>query len=350
MRTIPFAAIACFAVSCVAHLSSLAQLVNPGFENFSQMPSQPGEIHLATGWLKSGGANSTPDYYHTMAPASADLPETPLAIVASVQGQALMGMMVAGRPGNNTREYVSAKLLTLPEAGRRYRLSFLVTNGQLTAFSPAGLAVNHLGVAFTEEVPVTSAQQPLNIAPLAQLDTMLYSKEWVRVQLEFVAPENARYMTLGLFGADGEHSIEVRDNASAMYAYYFFDDFRLEEMLGTNRPSTDYTSKGEEAPEVAPERADSPYFIPNSFSPNNDGKNDVFKPVPGTVNNWTFVVFDRWGSEVFRTIDPTAGWDGSCKKGNADAGTYLWRIEFKQYVEGTGWTTVENHGSVTLLR
>lgn len=350
MRTITYTSIVFVVAVFSAHLKSIAQLVNPGFETFSQIPTQPGEISLAAGWLKSGGVNSSPDYYHTMAPASADLPETPLAIVESLQGQALMGMMVSGRSGNNTREYVSSKLLTLPQAGRRYQLSFLVTNGQLTAFSPAGLAVNHLGVAFTEEVPITSALQPLNITPVAKLDTVLYSKEWVRVQLEFIAPENARYLTLGLFGNDSEHTIEARDNASAMYAYYFFDDFRLIEMLGTDRPSIDYASKGENAPPAAPERADSPYFIPNSFSPNNDGKNDVFKPVPGTVNHWTFVVFDRWGSEVFRTNDPSAGWDGSCNKGNADVGTYLWRIEFKQYVDGSGWTTVENHGSVTLLR
>lgn len=51
--------------------------------------------------------------------------------------------------------------------------------------------------------------------------------------------------------------------------------------------------------------------MPNAFSPNGDGSNDLFKPkIYEPVRNYQLTVFNRWGAPVFNTADPNVGWDG----------------------------------------
>lgn len=68
-------------------------------------------------------------------------------------------------------------------------------------------------------------------------------------------------------------------------------------------------------------------YIPNAFTPNGDGKNDVFRIPPETnlkVN--TFSVFNRWGNPVFSTSNNT-GWDGTFNGKHSPAGTYVYLIK-----------------------
>src|SRR5207244_4038837 len=52
-------------------------------------------------------------------------------------------------------------------------------------------------------------------------------------------------------------------------------------------------------------------YVPNGFTPNNDGKNDVFKAMLfGPYKSFIFTIYNRWGAVVFSTTDPTRGWDG----------------------------------------
>lgn len=53
------------------------------------------------------------------------------------------------------------------------------------------------------------------------------------------------------------------------------------------------------------------YFLPNVFTPNFDGTNDLYRPFPWKfVDSVDFRVFNRWGEEVWRSTDPNLGWDG----------------------------------------
>ncbi len=77
-------------------------------------------------------------------------------------------------------------------------------------------------------------------------------------------------------------------------------------------------------------------YIPNSFTPNADGLNDIFKPVfsPYGVDtkHYSMEIFDRWGHLVFETTDIQAGWDGSLRnKGDEPLKqeTYVYRISYK---------------------
>lgn len=54
-------------------------------------------------------------------------------------------------------------------------------------------------------------------------------------------------------------------------------------------------------------------FIPNAFTPNNNGLNDVFAPKLFGVLNFKMFIFDRWGNEIFKTEDMNEGWNGRVK-------------------------------------
>jgi gliding motility-associated-like protein len=70
------------------------------------------------------------------------------------------------------------------------------------------------------------------------------------------------------------------------------------------------------------------YFIPNAFSPNGDGLNDVFRAIPvGIVNTEWFRIFNRYGEIIFQTNQWLKGWDGFYKGKKQPMGNYIWIIK-----------------------
>lgn len=89
-------------------------------------------------------------------------------------------------------------------------------------------------------------------------------------------------------------------------------------------------------------------WIPNAFTPNGDGPNDVFMPQFGcSPLNYTMWIFDRWGNVIFETKDHNAGWDGTSKGQNQQSDVYVCKITWKAY-EGDKQRTYINR--VTLIR
>ena len=69
--------------------------------------------------------------------------------------------------------------------------------------------------------------------------------------------------------------------------------------------------------------------IPNAFSPNGDGVNDIFKITDGIYANFKMAIFNRWGTIVFNSTDPSVGWDGQFEGQPVNSGTYLYQISFQ---------------------
>ena len=85
-------------------------------------------------------------------------------------------------------------------------------------------------------------------------------------------------------------------------------------------------------------------YVPNAFTPNGDGKNDVWKPVFAdtlNVKQYDLQIFDRNGVLVFGTNNPNDGWGGL----PFDT-TYVYRlfIEFEGYLNG-----IIKSGNITLI-
>lgn len=91
--------------------------------------------------------------------------------------------------------------------------------------------------------------------------------------------------------------------------------------------------------------AEDPIFIPDIFSPNGDGNNDVLYVRGFGIGRIEFVVYNRWGQEVFRSNDQRKGWDGTFNGQPASTGSYFY--SFKGYV---GDTVIEKSGEIALIR
>lgn len=87
-------------------------------------------------------------------------------------------------------------------------------------------------------------------------------------------------------------------------------------------------------------------FVPNAFSPNDDGANDVLKVRGHCLETMTFMIFNRWGEKVFETNDQNVGWDGTYKGELLNTGVFVFRLEGKTY-DGQGYSM---KGNVTLVR
>jgi gliding motility-associated-like protein len=89
------------------------------------------------------------------------------------------------------------------------------------------------------------------------------------------------------------------------------------------------------------------FYIPNAFSPNGDGRNDVFRPILLGMKSLTrFAVYNRWGQMLFSTNSIGQGWDGSFGGRGQDAATYVW------YVDGVDYKNnrIQKKGTVVLIR
>lgn len=91
-------------------------------------------------------------------------------------------------------------------------------------------------------------------------------------------------------------------------------------------------------------------WMPNAFTPDNDGLNDVYKPVTQrtTLEPYLFQIFNRWGQLIFSSTDPERGWDGKFEGKSCINGVYSYILQYREGAEGSAQIIVQK-GSVTLL-
>ena len=90
-------------------------------------------------------------------------------------------------------------------------------------------------------------------------------------------------------------------------------------------------------------------YVPNAFTPNGDGENEMFKAVGEGINSFKLYIFDRWGNNLFYSEDINKGWEGNyLGKGNQimQEDVYVWKIDLVDF-SNKGHSL---HGTVTLLK
>ncbi|HVU58272.1 MAG TPA: gliding motility-associated C-terminal domain-containing protein [Puia sp.] len=88
-------------------------------------------------------------------------------------------------------------------------------------------------------------------------------------------------------------------------------------------------------------------FVPNAFTPNGDGHNDVLRAIPIGVRDFGyFAIWNRWGQRVFYTTNPAIGWDGSIGGRPGEPGAFVWKVSGIDYKGDR----VQQEGTVMLIR
>lgn len=334
-------------------LSGFSQnlIPNPSFESYTSLPTDLGQFSLCNEWTNCSSADSDPDFYHTNASLLGDLPVTSVAEVLSYSGDAVMGFVAAGKKGSNFREYLSVKLSSPTIPGRKYNISFNITNGAVYDYSLAGLGVSQVGVCLSNSPLIQTANDPINVIPYFESFEVLYDRGWKKISFSFIANSSLEWLTLGVFNDDSDIVVEYMDGNTSLadYAYYFVDNFSME-----NIPLSPLLAENNrDIPKdlVTYEDSEFPFFVPNAFTPDGNGNNDSFAIIVGQRDiNFTITVFDRWGNQIYFAKNGNPEWDGRCNGEPCPNDIYVWHVNYtKKDKDGNDISAAET-GTIHLIR
>jgi gliding motility-associated-like protein len=204
-------------------------------------------------------------------------------------------------------EYIQTHLKKTLNEGSLYTMVFYLNNPLLTC-------INSIGALFTEQelnIPMDSIIQQ---KPHFQSDTSVFfcdTNEWIEVSFDFIAKGDEKFLTIGVFTSMGSMKLKNYEGNildTSIYAYFYIDNISLIETL---------------------------IEIPNIFTPNNDGVNDVFDLSLYSKNIEKLIIFNRWGNTIIDK-DKDFYWDGNSNEKQCDDGVYFYMLEFKNKSKKTG--------------
>src|SRR5205807_7652026 len=93
---------------------------------------------------------------------------------------------------------------------------------------------------------------------------------------------------------------------------------------------------------------DCPIYIPNAFTPNDDGLNDILKAkINCPVTYFSLKVFNRWGQKIFESNTPDKGWNGLYQNKKVPPGVYIYVLQYKNSNSET--TYKKSRGTVVVI-
>lgn len=278
---------------------------NPSFEVYDACPtnlSNSGDFQLshATGWYAP--TLGTTDYFNTCSglAGGANIPNTGPGYQTTLDGNGFSGILLQIEDNKlDWFEYAQAKLTSPLIQGYSYKVSFNVNLADDSHY-----AVQKIGAWISSDPLSQASPQPMPIGDPLIVNTngfLTDASGWTKIEGEFIANGGEEYITLGYYSdttAADTLRTSVFADPTSIYSYYYIDGVEVSEV-------------------------DQSVLIPNVFTPNDDGINDVFSlkfPTESTA------IYNRWGVEVFSSTDGTL-WDGKTASGiDVKDGTYYYII------------------------
>lgn len=297
---------------------------NPDFEEIEHCPTPFGEFMLLTHWFI---VTDTPDLYSTCEPFVNPFGNF-YGKQAPLSGETYPGSLVYINNGSNAREYFGVKLQSKLVAGVEYCVSFYVSLADTCDY-----AINNIGCLFTQMIPTpTGPGNVINVSPQILnngINNPLTSKtEWIKIEGSFVAQGGEEYLTIGNFSDDNSTDTVFIGGSNLgigyLASYYWFEDVSVK--------ICNY------APPVV--------VIPNIFTPNNDGLNDVFYIQAEYVSNYNLDIYNRWGIKLKELSPQDSIWDGTYNTSPVNDGVYFYTIN---YIDILG-ETFTNSGFIHLIK
>ena len=226
--------------------------------------------------------------------------------------------------------------LNLAEAGSlHYKVQMRDAHQQLMGESAAASAVMLSGNGTNDEALLTWTE----------------TVPWVVDSTQVFKEENYHFIRIAVVSGFSYTDAEVESDATYRYYVRTFGHYTLE---GLPLPLVNYSAIvsvriGHEEP-----TEEFSYQLPNVFTPNDDGYNDVFEPIITGLTHVISaktVIFNRWGNILWDTDDPLIQWDGKSKVTKMDCpqGTYFYVCDII-YLGETGEETLHLQGSITIIK
>jgi gliding motility-associated-like protein len=346
---------------------------------------------------------NTPDYYNSCG-YYCNVPGTSTAYFQYVkQGQAYTGIFLWNGTYTNDRDYIQGQLTDTLIKNRWYCAGFWVSKAETAKY-----AVRDIGMFISKTAVGSLAITNLPFIPQICYNSPQYitdTANWVLISGSFQAQGGEKYLTIGNFKDDAHTDTLQCDTTSwkANIAYYLIDAVFLYDcsqsvqayagedasicgdeiaQIGSDAnpgcqykwiPSTGLDNDTLANPTAKPTQTTTycltmtdPYyqittdtvvvevtddcyiidFIPNIFTPNGDGQNEVFRVRGENIEKLILQVYNRWGNKVFEGNDPQASWDGKYNKQPCAEGVYYYVAD----VTFSDGKMESRKGSVTLIR
>lgn len=278
---------------------------NGSFEDTVHCPTGSAELFNAKHF--SSPSDATPDYFNSCSSilSSFSIPFNSFGYQIPHTGNAYAGFVTYGN-GTNYREYIQTELLNILENGKLYLVEYYIS---LSDFSP--LANNNFGVLFSNEFFYQNNFTTINSTDAIISNNLITDTlNWVNIRFLYQARGDEKFLLIGNFKDDDETDTILNSN-SLNDNYYYIDDISVVKI---------------------------DYQIPNVFTPNLDGINDLFYINTDVINARNLCIYNRWGVMVFNSIK-NFYWDGRTTSGElCNAGTYYYIIQtetetFKGFLE-----------------
>lgn len=291
---------------------------NPSFEDTLHCPTTMSSISDSPPWFS---ANNIPaKYFNNCNQGDWGVPNNIEGHQLSHTGNAYAGIATYGA-GGEFREYLQVKLISSLIGGNNYCVEVFVSLADSQT-----VAANNIGVYFSV-IPINENTNGfINVIPQIQNDIVnnpLTNKTiWTKISGKFSAGGGENYIVIGNFLSD-INTDTVHYSGVLPGSYYYIDDVSVI-CCDCNTDS-------------------SSLFIPNTFTPNNDGINEEFKVQAQNIKEFKGMIYNRWGQLLHQWEDVSKGWDGKYKGNNVPEGIYIYAIK------ATGSDGVEYNKRGTLL-
>ncbi len=348
---------------------------NPSFEEYYSCPISTGDIYKCKYWW----GNSC-DYFNVCSASGVSLPINFAGFQYANSGIAYAGLIIYANNIINYdyRETIKTKLSDTLIANKRYCSNFYISLAEYSIQSQFSyyLLLDSIGLLFTNNLVQDTLVPIINNGIRVQnnifnIDTV----NWLKISNAFIANGGEQYLTIGNFdnvinwpsGKTGVTYVYVDDVSVCECSFKFSlgNDTTLcvgqSLTLSPNMPNATYTWQDGSHDSIfkvthagtywvrayfadynittydtinimykdcdTTEKIIPDIYIPNSFTPNGDGKNDVFKVVSlYEFSEFKLSIYNRWQGLLFDSDDINIGWDGTYKGKPVPLGVYVYQL------------------------
>jgi gliding motility-associated-like protein len=301
---------------------------NWSFENYSLCPDNSSQLNRTLSWFSP--SLGTPDYFNDCNnPGNFGVPFNVWGYYQLAHtGNAYAGCQFGGNvPPLNFREYIEVQLSDSLIDGKSYCVSFYISLGNYCS-----MAISNVGCYLSQNSITSSNIYALPVIPQIENPIGNYLSDtlnWMKISGIFIAAGGEQFITIGNFHDDAStDSTSLYQTVNGRYYYYYIDDvsvIRCEDTL----PITENN-----------------LYVPNAFSPNGDGNNDLFFVRGKNIVELNFAIYSRWGEKVFETINISEGWDGTFRGEKMESAVFAYYLTLT-YADGK---TEVKKGNISLIR